>query len=363
MFDRRLTISRSNVVPQIGAWPGAALARRIPARYPPSADCLLLSARFACLLLPASSILPAARFACLLTSDFRLLTSAYCLLPLMHPPDNSPEPPSGPNSELSLRVSVATLARVLVEHPRSGEWLLALERKATAVSVAGRPRALLRTQPFGGGIRLRDPAPLQALIGDFEFDSERSRAESDFRILIRPADWEAVRAFCLAHLTSADDPVLETDPGRELTEELDDALRVRLRPEQYQQQPVGVIVENRPAPTANPRAPGVVTVRIYRIFEARIVDAGLARAMFTNSERVSDDGLRQQALDDARRGGPGRANAVLVLPLKRLSEAYLALAPAARAAALVFDDHPLDGNVPAVLEGVAVPKFDSHPLH
>ncbi len=46
----------------------------------------------------------------------------------------TPETPpglSGAAGELSLRVSVATLVRVLFEHPRDGEWMLALERKAT----------------------------------------------------------------------------------------------------------------------------------------------------------------------------------------------------------------------------------------
>ena len=254
-------------------------------------------------------------------------------------------------------MSVATLVRVLFEHPQNGEWMLALERKATVRDEAGRQRVHARAQPFGGGIRFRRLAPLQSLIGDFLFDSERSRSESDFRILIRPAAWDAVREFCLQHFQDADDPVLETDPARELAEEFADALAINLQPDQYQQRPVGVVVADGPASTQNPRAPGFDTARIYRVFEARILDASLSRAMLANSERYSDQDLHALAWADARNGGLGRANAVLVLPLKRLTEAYMAMPPEARAAPFTYSNHQLDGNVPAVLEGVSVPGF------
>lgn len=271
-------------------------------------------------------------------------------------PATRPEPSSAAG-ELSLRVSVATLVRVLFEHPQDGEVMLALERKATALEEAGGQRVQVRAQPFGGGVRFRNLAPLQTLIGDFLFDSEQSRSEADFRILIRPAAWDVVQEFCLQHFKDADDPVLETDPARELAEELADAVAINLRPDQYQQRPVGIVVADRPAPTQNPRAPGHDTARLYRIFEARILEASLSRAMLANSERYSDQDLHEQALADSRSGGQGRANAVLALPLKRLTEAYLALPPEARAEPITFDGHQLEGNVPAVLEGVAVANY------
>lgn len=269
--------------------------------------------------------------------------------------------PSGAAGELSLRVSVATLVRVIFEHPHDGELMLALERKATVLEEAGRQRVRVRAQPFGGAIRFRSLTPLRTLIGDFLFDSERSRAESDFRILIRPAAWDAIRQFCLRHFTEVDDPVLESDPARELAEEFAEALTISLKPDQYRQKPVRIIVENRPAPTHNLRAPGYGTARIYRIFEARIVDASLSRAMLANSERYSDQDLHEQALAGARvrNGRRGRANAVLALPLKLLTEAYLAMSPEARAAPVTFNNHQLDGNVPAVLESVAVPNYQN----
>jgi hypothetical protein len=48
-------------------------------------------------------------------------------------PTTLPEP-SGAAGKLSLRVSVATLVRVLFEHPLDGELMLALERKATVLA-------------------------------------------------------------------------------------------------------------------------------------------------------------------------------------------------------------------------------------
>jgi hypothetical protein len=206
----------------------------------------------------------------------------------------------------------------------------------------------VRAQPFGGAITFRSLEPLRALIGDFQFDSERSRAEHDFRILIRPADWGSVKQFCLLHLVD-DDPVLDSDPERELVEEFSDALGIRLLASQYEQQSVGLMVEDHPAPTHNPRAPGVATARIYRIWEARIIDASLAQAIWTNSERYSDQDLHAQALEDYHQGGRGHSNATLALPLKDLSDAFTAMPPESRVAPLTFHAHQLERTVPAIL--------------
>lgn len=258
---------------------------------------------------------------------------------------------------MRLRVSVASLVRVIFEHPHDGELMLALERKATTLEEAGEQRVSVRAQPFGGAIRFRSLTPLRTLIGDFLFDSERSSSEHDFRILIRPAAWDAVRQFCLRHFTDMDDLVLDSDPARELAEEFADALAISFKPDQYRQQPVGIIVVNHPTPTHNLRAPGYSTARIYRIFEARIVDTALTRAMLANSERYSDQDLHERALAKTRKDSQGRANAVLALPLELITKAYLALSPEARAAPVTLNNHLLDGNVPAVLEGVAVPNY------
>ena len=263
----------------------------------------------------------------------------------------------GATSELSLRVSVATLVRVLFENPRDGELMLALERKATLLEAESGRNIQVIAQPFGGAIRLLDMQALQDLIGDFHFDSEESRAEQDFRIFIRPSDWSAIRDFCIEHLSRVDDPILETDPGRELVEEFTDALKISLKPDQYILKPVATVVEDDPAPTENIHATGHLTVRIYRIFEARILDSSLSHAMLTNSESYSNHDLQELALENARKGGKGRANAILTLPLRLIRDVYLAMPPEARNSPISFEDNHLDESVGTILEGVAVPKY------
>ena len=263
----------------------------------------------------------------------------------------------GATDELSLRVSVAALVRVLFEHPDDGTLMLAIERKATLLEEDGRRFVDVKAQPFGGALRLHDLKPLQELIGDFYFDSEESRAEQDFRIFIRPADWETVREFCLGYFSQPDDSVLETDPGRELAEEFADALEIDLKPDQYTYQAVGTIVEDHPSTAKNIHARGYPTARIYRIFEARILDSTLASTMIERSEGRSDEDLRELALQDARTGGAGRANGVLIMPSEEINDFYTTIPIGARNQPILFQTHHLDETVGAILEGVPVPKY------
>jgi hypothetical protein len=263
----------------------------------------------------------------------------------------------GPTQDLSLRVSVATLTRVLFENPGDGELMLALERKATLHTSQGGGVVRVKAQPFGGAVRILDLAALRGLIGDFHFDTGRSQADQDLRIFIRPRDWPAVREACVQHLGHAKDPIIETGPERELGEELADSLRISLRADQYLHKPVGMFVEDEPAPAEAVSARGALTARVYRIFEATILDPSLSEAMAKNSADLPDGDLERLALEDARNGGRGRANAVLALPLGRVREAYLAITPRERNAPVSFGQHRLDETVAAVLEGVSVPRY------
>lgn len=237
--------------------------------------------------------------------------------------------------------------------------MLALERKATLHPDRREGRVLIKSQPFGGANRIQDLARFRDSIGDFHFDSERSRSERDFRIFIRPSDWEAVRAFCLRQFDNEDGPVLETDPVRELEEELADTLGIALKPEQYSCIPLKTVVENNPAATDNVYAVGHRTVRVYRVFEARILDPALSRLMSEESERLSNQSLRERARGDARKGGKGWANAVLVLPMEALMAFYRALPPESLDAPVHFEENILDSNVCAIFEGIAAPKYHS----
>ena len=265
----------------------------------------------------------------------------------------------GATDALSLRVSVATLVRVLFKNPRVDELMLALERKATLRRTAEGGAVRVKSQPFGGAIRIFDLRTVHDLVDDFHFDSERSRAEQDFRIFIRPSSWSSLREFCLQHIVLDDDLILETSPSRELVEEFGETLRVDLRPEQYVSKPVATVVENRAVLTENIHAAGTPTVRIYRIYEAAITDSFLPHAMLKRGRDLSHQRLSELAIADARRGGKGKANAVLTLPWERLQSVYRAMVPAERDIPIVFEENRLDSTVAAILEEIAVPRYQS----
>lgn len=262
-------------------------------------------------------------------------------------------PGIGATDELSLRVSVATLARVIFKHPSNGEWMLALERKAT---LSGE-KVEVKSQPFGGAIRILDVDAIYDLIGVFHFDNERSYEERDFRLFIRPSSWSVLRKFCIHHLSIIDDPILETDPSRELIEEFYDTLKINLYPEQYVSKSVATVVENEVVETDNINARGAPTVRVYRIYEVTISDASLAHVMTKNSESNSDQILYELALKDHQNGGKGRHNAILALPLKKVVEFYSVLPFQERNAPISFENNRLDETVAAVFENIIVPKY------
>jgi hypothetical protein len=263
----------------------------------------------------------------------------------------------GPTDELSLRVSVATLSRVIFPRPEDGVPMLALEYKASLVPGEGESRVVLKAQPFGGAVRILNVGQFTKQVGDFSFDSARSQSEQDFRVYIQPSNWQAVREYSLRKLSSEAGSDLECDPSRELVEEFSDTLGIQLGPDQYTLQPVRMLVENEPAPTTNLRAPGNPTTRIYRIDEVHIHDPVLARKIMTNSESHPSQVLQHLTLADAQKGGPGRANAMLVVPMEEIRSFYLGISPENRGARLPFKDSYLAGNVAAVLEGIFVPKY------
>lgn len=265
-------------------------------------------------------------------------------------------PGIGATSDLSLRVSVGTLVRVVFKHPINDERMLALERVATLLE----NKVEVKSKPFGGAIRILKSEAIYDLIGDFHFDSEHSRIEQDFRLFIRPSSWFVLREFCIQHLDRDNDPILETDPTRELVEEFTDALKITLQPEQYASKPLATFVENEATPTENVRAKGMHTVRVYRIFETTVTYSALAHAMLKNSEMLSHKRMCELALKDARNGGKGRANAVLALPLKDITNLYLAVSPKQRNSPIFIEKDRLDETVPVVLDGITVLKYQRY---
>jgi hypothetical protein len=253
-----------------------------------------------------------------------------------------------------LRASVATYNRVLFQHPESGAQMLALERQATVLEDGS---ISVRGQPFGGGIHILNPTPLQRIIGRIQYDSERSKNEQDFRILIPPSKWELIKEYCLRHLRDEEDIDLETEPDREMTEEFFETIKVKLNPDQYSVQPQGFVIENNPVRSENPYARGQLTVHLYRIYEVQILDPVLCRIMLTISHLYSDQEVAALAQQDFDNYGKGRFNTILTLPLHSVRDSYLALAPEVRYREITVDQHVLDESVLAILQDVDVPEY------
>ena len=259
------------------------------------------------------------------------------------------------NTPQQLRVSVATYNQVIFPHPADGSMMLALERKATSLSDDS---VSVRAQPFGGGIRILNPTPLQRIIGKIQFDSERSKQEQDFRILIPSSKWELIKQYCLQHLEDEDNIELEAEPDRELVEEFMETMKVKLSPSQYTVQPLGFVIENRPVRTSNDYARGQLTVHLYRIFRVQIIDSTLCTIMGSISQLYTDQGLERLVRNKLEDGGQGRANTILTLSLDRIKDTYLAFAPEMRYRKIVVEDHILDESVLAVLEDIEIPEYE-----
>lgn len=263
----------------------------------------------------------------------------------------------GITDELSLRVSVGSLVSVLFDNPKDGRSMIALERIATLKTIDEHATIEVKAKPFGGGDQITDPQALKALIGNFHYDSERSLSEQDFRILIRPASWDLVKKICRDHWTGTGNKLLETGPERELTEEFGDSLHIRITPDMYSLKPRWMIIEDLPGKTDNVNAQGLPTVRVYYVYEASINDPRIINMMLDNSARFSNKDLHKIALEDARQGGKGRANALLVTGLHELTEIYSSISINRHSGPVHFGEHLLDGNVPAVLEEIRHPKY------
>jgi len=262
----------------------------------------------------------------------------------------------GATEELALRVSVATLSKVIFDPPDTSQTMLALERTATWQEINGESVIVVKAKPFGGGVLLNKPETLFSLIGEFHFDSQRSRQEMDFRIQIRPEDWESVKGFCLHHFQE-NDGVIESSPERELVEEFNDALKLKVALDEFQLRPMGICIEENPRKTENVRVPGTPTVSIYKLYQVRIRSPRLIAAILENNQDITNTGLQDFARRDQHSGGKGRANGVLALFLDAVIEAYQALPPKEHSISISIKGHQIDSNVLAILEEVDTPRY------
>jgi hypothetical protein len=262
----------------------------------------------------------------------------------------------GLTAELRLRVSAGTLAKVLFENPENGQTMLAFERIATLREINGKPEVIVKTKPFGGGIRIINSQALKERIGAFHYDSERSRLERDFRIFVHPDSWKKIKEICMDK-EEMGVGFLDNSPDQELLEEFRDCLKIKITPNQYSLKYRRIAIEDFPSETDNVRAQGLPTVRIYYIFEARIHSSEIIRLMLDSSRQYSDKDLQKLALEEARAGGRGRANAVFTINMDDLKEFYRSISNNKLSGLIPFKEHHLDGNVAAVLDEIEHPKY------
>jgi hypothetical protein len=255
----------------------------------------------------------------------------------------------GSTGDMNMRISAAVIIRLCFQHPVSAQPMLALERTATRRG----EQIEVRAKPFGGGIQILDLEAMRAAVGDFRFDSHRSRAELDLRIFIPPEKKDGFVEFCLEQFRSSQPAILDTLPERELVEELHDSLGIQVSMAQFKVQWVKAVVEGTPIPSSSPRARDVLTHHIYTIYQVSVVDPRLAQALFANSELLADEDLERIARQDLARGGWGRANAILALPWDLLQRAFADCSPEDRHRDLSLFGHCLTSSVRHLLDAPA----------
>jgi hypothetical protein len=212
------------------------------------------------------------------------------------------------------------------------------------------------TKPFGGGVRILNPEWLRTEVGDFNFDSLRTREENDFRIFINPKHWDRLTQFCRVHLITQGE-ILESSPRRELVEEFHDALNYELLQDQYHLEWSKLVVEAKPARTGNPRSMGSLTSRIYSVHKMHILDLQLIMGLIENSIDKSDQELREIAEEDYLGGGKGRANAASVLDYAQFINVYKNISEADQGEPAHLFGHDFDGNTLAILDEVESKKY------
>lgn len=263
----------------------------------------------------------------------------------------------GATNELNLRVSVGTLVKVVFANPNDGQDMLALEHICTLRKINDESEIIARVKPFGGGVQIINANKLKERIGNFHYDSEKSRREKDFRIMVRQESWEKIKEICREHLKDKEQGILDSSPVRELAEEFEDSLKIKITQQQYTLKSLSMIIQDAPAKTDNIRAQGFPTVRVYYIFEARIDSPELIDLMLKSSNQYSPEILRKTAEEERGMGRRGRANAILTLDLEEITDKYKSLPFEMRNEKIKFGEYQLDGNVVAVLPDISTPDY------
>lgn len=227
----------------------------------------------------------------------------------------------GETESFSLRVSTAVLTQTSFIDPDTGELMLVLERKASYKEKDGKMKENFQAKPLGGASVLKKPNELSALIGSYNYDSEKSQAAGDFRLQIRPSAWEAVKQFCLKHFKDPSTGVLEADADRELKEEFEDSLSIKVSSKSFEITTLGAQVQSEPQKTKRLEVAGNQTVRVFNIQHVNITDKKLIALIKKNAE-TSNEEIKNKALAKAKEKGKGKASALGLISYKKLMAEY-----------------------------------------
>jgi hypothetical protein len=228
------------------------------------------------------------------------------------------EPGVGATAEFSLRVSTAVLGRVHLKHPATGEEMLVLERKCSAeIKDNGELKTILNCQPLGGASVLKNPQALAVLIDGFNYDTEKSKKEGDFRIQARPADWPRIRDFCVENFSNPALGAVEVGIQRELQEELQEALSIDVNPAAYKSRNTGIVIQQEAAQSERLGVSGAPTCRVFNVHDVEITDEALIRALLHSSASVSNEYLITAAHEKAAASPKHQAKVTAMLTLPR----------------------------------------------
>ncbi len=219
-----------------------------------------------------------------------------------------------------VRVSVGSLTLLTISDPLDQKEYFAFERRATGSSERGRKTWSTKSVPFGGAIKIKDKSALVDLIGDFDFDSDESRENNDFRIIVDRRKWKKIKIFCERSISQNNKRVIDFDPFDEIKEEIWKPTKIEVTRKKLSTKRIGTFANDFPVPTENINTPGKQTYRFYCLYNTRVVDQQLAKKLLKHADLRMDKECGFTAIKSRRTKGDGRYNSILMVGKKEFEE-------------------------------------------
>ena len=225
-------------------------------------------------------------------------------------------------------------------NPDSGEKLALFER---VVKISAEGKASVQLQPIGGAAAILNPLALEAVAGQFNFDSQSSAQESDLRLYIRPEHWPVFRDLISQEFSKQNPAIIENSPSREIQEELGDLLGITINNEALKLQRIGCHFQDNPeSSTRNTQGQ---TVRVFSIDEVTINCPNLA----ANILAYCTDNTIEKQVAAAISDGISKSSSICTVPLKQVIQAVSAQDSAQRGKTIPVENQVLANNVYATV--------------